>query len=519
MLSPDAHGSPRSVPAQDFGKAKIVSSVNGRLAQPSGKQTNQKTINKTNFTKPAASAKIAQTYNLGKFMPIANIIGVIVIFGIAVLLSENRSAINFKSAGRTLALQFTIALLALAIPFGTKALRGVSDAITHVIKYANEGTAFVFGHLSNWGTMEGVFSPVVGSPGVGTILAFQVFPIIIFLATLFAILFHLRIMDLVIKFIGGIVRFITGASRLESTVSAASIFVGMVEAPLAILPYLKKMTRSQLFTVMSCGLASIAGTVLVVYISLGVRAELLIVASFMAAPGGLLMGKLLIPETETPYDIASFKDAEEDPNKATNVIEAATTGALTGLEIMLNVLAVIIAFVAVIALINGIFGAVGGLFGYPDFSLGLVFGYIFAPIAWLIGVPADEVLRGGTYLGQKLVANEFFAYLNFTKELEDGTRVIEHFSAEAQIAITVALCGFANFVGVGILMAGLGSVVPERKKEISKLGMKALLAGSLSNFMSAALVGIVIWIAAMIGFHPLGELTVIQDPSTSGLNF
>ncbi|PHR94150.1 MAG: NupC/NupG family nucleoside CNT transporter [Robiginitomaculum sp.] len=432
-------------------------------------------------------------------MPIANILGVIVILGVAIGFSENRKAINYNNAGRTLGLQFFIALLALAVPFGTIALDKVSGVITHVITYANEGMVFVFGELAKWGSVEAAFGSATGQKGVGTILAFQVFPIIIFLATLFAILFHLKIMDLIIKLIGGAVRFITGASRLESTVSAASIFVGMVEAPLAILPYLKKMTRSQLFTVMSCGMASIAGTVLVVYISLGVEAKLLIIASFMAAPGGLLMGKLLIPETETPFDIAQFKGTQEedDPNKATNLIEAATTGALTGLEIMLNVVAVIIAFVAVIALVNGMFSGIGGMFGHPEFSLEIVFGYVFAPIAWLIGVPADEVFRAGPFLGQKLVANEFLAYLNFTQDMSN-------FSLQGQVAITVALCGFANFVGVGILMAGLGAVVPERKKEISMLGMKSLLAGSLSNFMSAALVGIALWIAALMGLSPLG---------------
>ncbi len=430
-------------------------------------------------------------------MPIANILGVIVFVGIAIWFSEARDKINYKNAGRTLALQFTIALLALAIPFGTTILDKVTRAITHVIKFANEGMYFVFGELSNWGTMEGVLAPAAGRQGVGTILAFQVFLIIIFLATLFAILFHLRIMDLVIKIIGGAIRFITGASRLESTVSAASIFVGMVEAPLAILPYLKNMTSSQLFTVMSCGMASIAGTVLVVYMSLGVDGKLLIIASFMAAPGGLLMGKLLVPETEKAFDIASFKEAKEDPNKATNLIEAATTGALTGLTIMMNVIAVIIAFVAVIALVNGIFGGIGGWFGHPEFSLSTVFGYIFAPIAWLIGVPANEVLAAGPFLGEKLVANEFLAYLNFTKDMAN-------FSLQGQVAITVALCGFANFVGVGILMAGLGAVIPERKQEISKLGMKSLLAGSLSNFTSAALVGIALAIAGMMGMNPLG---------------
>ena len=431
-------------------------------------------------------------------MPIANFIGVAVILAIAVWFSESRKDINTKNAARTLGLQFLIAFLALAIPAGVTILNKVTGAITHIIKYANQGMQFVFGELSNWGTMEAALAPAAGHPGVGTILAFQVFPIIIFLATLFAVLFHLKIMDVVIKTLGGVVRFVTGASRLESTVSAASIFVGMVEAPLAILPYLKKMTRSQLFTVMSCGMASIAGTVLVVYMSLGVDGKLLIIASFMAAPGGLLMGKLLIPETETPFDIANFKATKEDEEgRATNLIEAATTGALTGLEIMLNVIAVIIAFVAMIALVNGIFSGIGGWFGHPEFSLETVFGYIFAPIAWLIGVPSDEVLRAGPFLGQKLVANEFLAYLNFTKDMSS-------FSLQGQVAITVALCGFANFVGVGILMAGLGAVVPERKKEISSLGMKSLLAGSLSNFMSAALVGIVLWLAALMGMQPLG---------------
>ena len=411
-------------------------------------------------------------------MPIANILGVIVILAIAIGLSEARGAINYKNAARTLGLQFVIAILVLALPGSSAVMGKISTGVTNIINFANQGTDFVFGPLAHAEN--------------GFILAFQVFPIIIFIATVFAILFHLRIMDLIIKFLGGIVRKITGASRLESTVAAASIFIGMVEAPLAILPYLKKMSRSQLFTVMSCGLASIAGTVLVAYTALGVRLDLLLTASFMAAPGGLLMGRLLVPETETPFDIKSFKEASEheDPNKPTNLIEAATSGAIVGLQIMLNVIAVIIAFVAVIAMVNAMFGGIGSLFGHPEFSLEYVFGIIFAPIAWLVGVPWEEARAAGPFLGQKLVANEFLAYLNFTKD-------IANFSDQAQIAITVALCGFSNFVGVGILMAGLGAVVPERKQEISKLGMKALLAGSLSNFMSAALVGIVLWGAAL----------------------
>jgi CNT family concentrative nucleoside transporter len=409
-------------------------------------------------------------------MPIANILGVIVIFGIAVALSESRGAINYKNAGRTLALQFVIALIILVLPGSAAVMDKISQGVTHIIGFTNKGTEFVFGPLAD--------------PSNGFILATQVFPIIIFIATVFAILFHLRIMDVIIKTLGGAVRFVTGTSRLESTVSAASIFIGMVEAPLAILPYLKKMSRSQLFTVMSCGLASIAGTVLIAYSALGVSLPLLLTASFMAAPGGLLMGKLLVPETGESFDISSYKEASTDEDRASNVIEAATNGAITGLQIMLNVIALIIAFVAVIAMVNALFSMVGGWFGYPNFSLELVFGYIFAPIAWLIGVPADEVLRAGPFLGQKLVANEFLAYLNFSK-------VMHEFSDQGQVAITIALCGFANFVGVGMLIAGLGSVVPQRQKEISGLAMKALLAGTLSNFMSAALVGIALAIGAV----------------------
>ena len=357
-------------------------------------------------------------------------------------------------------------------------MKAMSDGVNAMINFAGTGTDFVFGPLAHAEN--------------GFILAFQVFPIIIFISTLFAIFYHLKIMDLVIRFLGGIVRKITGVSRLEATVSAASIFVGMVEAPLAILPYLKKLNRSQLFTVMSCGLASIAGTVLVAYTALGVRFDLLLTASFMAAPGGLLMAKLLIPETEDAFDISTMKEAnaQDAPDKPSNLIEAAATGAITGLHIMLSVIAVIIAFVAIIAMINGLFGWVGGKFGYPELSLEFVFGILFAPIAWLIGVPWSEAQAAGPLLGEKLVANEFLAYLNFTKN-------ISSFSDQAQIAITIALCGFSNFVGVGILIAGLGSVIPERKKEISALGMKALLAGTLSNFMSAALVGIVLAIASV----------------------
>lgn len=413
-------------------------------------------------------------------MPIANFLGVFAFLAFAYLISENRKHIDYKSCGRILALQFFIAVIILVPPQSAKVMEKFSAGVSKIIAYSNEGIAFVFGPLADFGALQGAL-------GNGAILAVQVFPIIIFISALFAALAHLRVMDWVIRVLGGALRWITGTSRLESTVAAASIFIGMVEAPLAILPYLKRISRAQLFAAMSCGLASIAGTVLVVYAQLGVRLDLLLTASFMAAAGGLLMAKIIVPETGDPLAIGSFKDASDhEEGRASNLIEAVTNGALTGLHIMLAVLAVIIAFVAIIALLNGIIGGIGGIFGF-DLSLEKIFGFVFAPIAWLIGVPWSEAAAAGTLLAEKLVANEFLAYLHFTQSPGE-------FSAGAQIAITVALCGFANFVGVGILLAGLGNVVPERKAEIAGLGMRALAAGTLSNFMSAALVGIAIWI-------------------------
>jgi len=362
------------------------------------------------------------------------LIGIFVLLAVAWLLSETKSAVRYDLAARTLALQIGIAIFALLTPMGDIVLSGMSAGVEAMKGFVKEGTTFMFGEL---GDEKG---------GTNVIFFFQILPIIIFIAALFSVLFHLRIMTWIIRGIGSVVRKVTGASRLESTCAAANIFVGMAEAPLTVLPYLPKITRAQLFVMMSLGLSSVAGTVLVAYSAIGIDPKLLITAALMAAPGGLLMGRILVPETETPFDIDSAEAKSVEGSGAGSLIEALTNGALTGLQIMLAVMALLIAVLSVIALLNGILGGVGGWFGYPDLSL----------------------------------------------EGQQG-----------QIAITLALCGFANFGGLAILIAGLSSVIPDRKTEISKLGLKTVLAGNLSNFMSAAIASVVIAIAGVIGLSPI----------------
>ncbi len=375
------------------------------------------------------------------------------------------------NAARALALQIAVAVLALVTPVGQAVLQTLSSGVVEAISYANEGISFVFGPLAD--------------PASGLILALQVLPVIIFIATIMAVLFHIGVMTWVIRIIGGALRFLTGASRLESTCGAANIFVGMAESPLTVLPYLPKISRAQLFVMMSLGLSSVAGTVLVAYSALGIRSDLLLTAAFMAPAGGILFGRMLVPETGVAFDLDDDDDANPASlSSASSLIEAATDGATLGMQIMLSVISVLIGFIAGIALLNGILGGVGSLLGFSDLSLELLIGYAFAPISYIIGVPWEETTRAGVFLGQKVVLNEFLAYANFAP-------VADEFSAQGQIALTIAMCGFANFGGLAILIAGLGAAVPERKAEISKLGIKALLAGTLSNFTSAAIVSVI----------------------------
>ncbi|MEM1103194.1 MAG: nucleoside transporter C-terminal domain-containing protein [Pseudomonadota bacterium] len=407
------------------------------------------------------------------------LLGVPALLLIAVLFSENRKAIRVKDAAMTFGLQLAIAIFAVATPIGAAVLGELSGGVRALLGYAQTGASFVFGPLADGGS--------------GLILAFQVLPVIIFIASLVNVLFHLKVMDFLIRTIGGALRKATGASRLESTCAAANIFVGMAEAPLVILPYLPKLSRAQLFVIMGLGLSSVAGSVMLAYAALGMDIDLLLTAAFMAAPGGLLITRILVPETETPFDIGGAEETgEASASRHGSVMEAATDGALIGLQIMLNVIAVLIAFVAGVALLNGILGGVGGLVGAPSLSLEQLFGYAFAPVAVLIGTPLSEAVEAGQFLGQKVVLNEFLAYANFSS-------VMEGFSAEGRAALTVALCGFANLSGLAVLIAGLGSLAPERRSEISKLGLKTVLAGTLSNFLSAAIVSALLGLGRLVG--------------------
>jgi len=282
---------------------------------------------------------------------------------------------------------------------------------------------------------------------------------------------------------------VLGTSRAESLSATANIFVGQTEAPLVVKPYIRSMTQSELFAVMVGGLASVAGSVLAGYASLGVPVEYLIAASFMAAPGGLLFAKLIRPETDTPVEVLSDADLQIDAeDQPVNVIDAAATGASSGLKLALNVGAMLLAFVGLIALLNGIFGGVGGWFNFPELTLELILGYVFAPLAFLIGVPWSEAFVAGSFIGQKLVVNEFVAYLDFAPYLTDAAPML--LSEKTKAIVSFALCGFANLSSIAILLGGLGSLAPSRRKDIARMGLQAVLAATLSNLMSATIAGL-----------------------------
>jgi len=411
---------------------------------------------------------------------IMGLIGIASLIVIAVLFSSNRKAINLRTVGGAFALQALIPAIVIFTDSGAAILGGMSSAVQTVIDSANAGVSFLFGGLVS-GKMFEVFG------GGGFVFAFKVLPIIIFFASLMAVLYYLGVMQFIVKVFGGALQKLLGTSRTESLSAAANVFVGQTEAPLVVKPYIKSMTRSELFAVMAGGLASVAGSVLAGYASLGVSLDYLIAASFMAAPGGLLMAKLLEPETEKQTDndpVLSKEEAlAEQEDQPVNVIDAAASGASSGLHLALNVGAMLIAFIALIALINGMLAAVGGVFGLEALTLQQILGYLFAPIAFLIGVPWSEAMQAGSLLGQKLVVNEFVAYIDFVG-------IKETLSANTQVIITVALCGFANLSSMAVLLGGLGVLSPSRRPDIARMGLKAVLAGTLSNFMSAALVGI-----------------------------
>ena len=397
------------------------------------------------------------------------IIGIFLLFAIALIFSSNRTAINWRTVGGAFAIQAGIALFILYFPPGVAALLAATDFIANIISYADAGINFVFG--------------AVGNKSLGFIFAFNVLPVIIFFSALIAVLYHLGIMKVIINIIGGGLQKLLGTSKPESMSAAANIFVGQTEAPLVVRPFIPKMTDSELFAVMVGGLASIAGSIMAGYAGIGVELKYLLAASFMAAPAGLLMAKIILPETQTTKN--ELSEVDEDNTGYTNVLDAAASGASSGLQLALNVGAMLLAFVALIALLNGLIGWAGSLFGYPDLTFELILGYLLAPLAWAIGIDWSEAVAAGSFIGQKIVVNEFVAYLSFVE-------VAETLSPKSQAIITFALCGFANFSSIAILMGGIGAMAPNRRPDIARLGLKAVLAATLANLMSAALAGIFI---------------------------
>ncbi|QSX38121.1 NupC/NupG family nucleoside CNT transporter [Shewanella sedimentimangrovi] len=410
-----------------------------------------------------------------------SLVGVIVLLGIGFLLSNNKKAISVRAVGGALAIQAAFGGFVLYVPVGKDILKAVSDGVSSVIGYGQNGINFLFGDLAQF--------------KVGFIFAINVLPVIIFFSSLIAVLYYLGIMQWIIRIIGGGLQKALGTSRTESMSATANIFVGQTEAPLVVRPFVPTMTQSELFAIMVGGLASIAGSVLAGYASMGVPIEYLVAASFMAAPGGLLMAKLMHPETESTKN--EMDELPADPDKPANVLDAAAAGASSGMQLALNVGAMLIAFVGLIAMINGIIGGVGGMFGYEGLTLELILGYVFMPLAFLIGVPWNEALVAGSFIGQKIVVNEFVAYLNFApylKDVADGGMLVAETGAamsdRTKAIISFALCGFANLSSIAILLGGLGAMAPNRRHDLAKLGIRAVIAGSLSNLMSATIAGL-----------------------------
>ena len=404
-------------------------------------------------------------------------VGMFVLIGIAILLSRNRKAIRLRTVIGAFALQFMFGAFVLYLPFGKKTLLFISDGVAQVIAFGDDGINFLFGDLT-------------ATTNFGFIFALRVLPVIIFFSALISVLYYVGIMKWVINILGGALSKLLGTSHTESLSATANIFVGQTEAPLVVRPFIKTMTKSELFAVMCGGLASVAGSVLAGYASMGVPLEYLIAASFMAAPGGLLFAKLIMPETEESISkLDQLSEDEDSADEPVNVIDAAASGAGSGLKLALNVGAMLLAFVGLIALVNGIFGGIGGwLFDMPELTLELILGYIFSPLAFLIGVPWHEANTVGSFIGQKLVVNEFVAYLEFMPYLAEDTTLI--LSEKSKAIVAFALCGFANFSSIAILLGGLGGIAPSRRAEIAKFGLLAVAAGTLSNLMSATIAGL-----------------------------
>ncbi len=400
------------------------------------------------------------------------VVGLIVLLAAAYALSLDRKAIRLRLIAWGLGLQLLLAFLVLKTPFA-KVFRAVGEVVNRSMTYAEQGSVFVFGDLAK-------------SDGpAGTVFAFQILPLILFVSALFAVLYHLHIMQFVVKGIAVVMQRTMGVSGAESLNVAANIFMGQSEAPLTIRPYLSRLTQSELMTLMTGGMATISGALLIAYVRIGgVPAEHLLTAVVMTAPGCILLAKMIVPETQTPETLGSVPDSDQQDD--VNVIDAAARGTTEGLYLALNVGAMLIAFIGLIALSNGLLSWVAELPGlsFMPTSLESFLGTIFAPVAWLLGVPWKDASTIGNLLGTRMVLNEFVAYAQLGP-------IRDALDPKSALIASYALCGFANFGSIGIQVGGIGSLIPDRRHELAKLGLRAMLAGTMANFMTACIAGLI----------------------------
>ncbi|MGI9205202.1 MAG: NupC/NupG family nucleoside CNT transporter [Woeseiaceae bacterium] len=411
------------------------------------------------------------------------LVGIVAILAIAYSLSSNRKGINLRIVGSAFALQVVVAAFVIYLPAGQVMIDAMSNAVLNVMAYSRDGIEFIFRGLAQ---QDGEILRA-GSDERVSIWSFavNVLPIIIFFSALMSVLYHLQIMQIIVKAVGGAIRFVVGTKAVESLNAAANIFIGQTEAPLVVRPYLKSLTDAQWFALMVSGVASIAGTVLLAYVQLGAELKYLLAASFMAAPGGLLMAKIIMPDEEDESVQEDDEHLKLGKSEHENVILAAAVGSADGLRLAVNIGAMLIAFIALIALLNGVIGGVAGLVGIEGLTLEKMLGWIFSPLMYLLSIPWSEAQDAGALFGQKLILNEFVAFSNLNAILVDA-------SERTRAIVTFALCGFANLSSIAILLGGLGSLVPEKKDLIARFGLKAVAAGSLSNLMSAALAGLLL---------------------------
>lgn len=414
-----------------------------------------------------------------------SLFGIGILLLIAFIFSNNRRKIKVRTVGAALLLQVVLGAVMLYVPAGKWLVNAIASGVNKVISYSDAGSSFIFGGLVG-PKMNVLFD------GAGFVFAFHVLPAIIFITSLISILYYIGVMGWVINILGYVFQKMMRVSKVEAFAAVTTIFLGQNELPAVLKPFISKMNRNELFTVICSGMASIAGSMLVGYAGLGVPIEYLLAASLMAIPGGILFARMLSPATEESQ--VEFSQMSFSDKRPASVIEAAASGAMLGLKIAVGVATVVMAFVALIALINGIIGGIGGLFGWSGVSLESLLGYIFSPLAYIMGVSWDNSALAGGLIGQKLAINEFVAYVNFSPYLKDAAGALD---PKTIAVISFALCGFANFGSIAVVVGAFSAVAPERASDIARLGLRALLAATLSNLMSATIAGLFIGIGAL----------------------